>query len=250
MTIQDRRSIPRRFLPSALVLALALGLGLALGAGPALAQSSGSWGTHVVQPGESLTSIAARYCTTSWGLQYVNNIPDPDRIYAGQSLTVPLDRCGYPPGQPPPGDGVYDRGPSEHARGTVSGDLYTVAWGDTVYSISQRFGVDEKALRDANGLGPNDPILAGQKLAIPGLGEAPPEDRCVITPLVPIHAYTFPDFGSSVFGTIPAGAAVYPTGRTGNWFIISKAVFNDDGQEPLYINVGPGAATFHGSCHF
>lgn len=236
---------------AAAMVAVALAVGLLVaGAAPAAAQTTGSWGSHVVQPGESLTSIAAQYCTTSWGLQYVNNLSDPDRIYAGQSLTVPLDRCGYAPGKPPPSGGVYDRGPTEHARGSVSGGVYTVAWGDTVYSITQRFGVTEAELRAANGMGASATIYAGQRLTIPGLGTAPPDGRCVITPLVPIPAYTFPDLGSSVFGTIPAGAAVYPEGRTGNWFIISKAVFGDDGPEPLYINLGPGAATFHGDCHF
>jgi putative chitinase len=45
--------------------------------------------THVVRYGETLTSIASRYGTTVWKLAQLNNLANPNIIYAGQRLLVP-----------------------------------------------------------------------------------------------------------------------------------------------------------------
>ncbi len=44
--------------------------------------------THVVQPGETLGHIALRYGTTTQQLALLNNLSNPDLIYAGQTLTI------------------------------------------------------------------------------------------------------------------------------------------------------------------
>ncbi len=46
--------------------------------------------THVVLPGETLSSIAARYGVTTWVLAQVNSLSNPSLIYGGQVLTVPV----------------------------------------------------------------------------------------------------------------------------------------------------------------
>jgi LysM repeat protein len=46
-------------------------------------------GTHVVQPGETLYSIAVRYDTTVQSLVVANNLSNPNFIYVGQTLNVP-----------------------------------------------------------------------------------------------------------------------------------------------------------------
>jgi tetratricopeptide (TPR) repeat protein len=45
---------------------------------------------HIVQPGEYLTSIAARYRTTVSAIVELNNIANPNRIIAGVELAIPV----------------------------------------------------------------------------------------------------------------------------------------------------------------
>jgi len=69
--------------------------------------------------------------------------------------------------------------------GTVAGNIYTVAPGDTLFSIGQRFGVTVSALASANGLPPSAFIFPGQRLAIPGLVPGPTPIPVTPTPVQP-----------------------------------------------------------------
>jgi LysM repeat protein len=44
---------------------------------------------HVVQPGDTLYSLAVRYDTTVQALMVANNLSSPNLIYVGQTLSVP-----------------------------------------------------------------------------------------------------------------------------------------------------------------
>lgn len=48
---------------------------------------------YVVRPGDTLTAIAARAGTTVTALADANDLADPDRIVAGQRLTVPSQQA-------------------------------------------------------------------------------------------------------------------------------------------------------------
>lgn len=163
---------PRRFA----LLAVLLVLGLTAFVMPAGAQD---YVTVVVQPGDTLGKIAARYCA-DW--QEVYNINrqtignNPNQIEAGMVLTVP-NRCGYSPTPSTPAPvppGVYDRGPQNQATGTIAGPYYTVAWGDDLFAIGQRFGVPAAAIAQANELTNATSIQPGQTLYIPGMGPREP----------------------------------------------------------------------------
>lgn len=54
---------------------------------PTPAPSAGT--THTVAPGETLSSIAKRYGTTSKAIQEANGITDPNRVVVGTKLTIP-----------------------------------------------------------------------------------------------------------------------------------------------------------------
>jgi LysM repeat protein len=56
------------------------------------------------------------------------------------------------------------------ASGGSGGSHYTVHWGDTLFSIGRRFGVNPYRIAQANGLSNPNRIYAGQVLYIPSGG--------------------------------------------------------------------------------
>ena len=138
---------------------------------PALAQS---YISVTVQRGDSLGKIAGRYCTNWQTIYDINRQtigPNPSNIAVGMVLTIPNTCGGSVPTQLPEtgGSGVYDRGPTTHASGTFNPPYYTVAWGDTIYSVANRFGLSQDALLRANNIYQGG-LLTGQTLYIPGIG--------------------------------------------------------------------------------
>ncbi len=105
---------------------------------------------HVVQSGETLAAIAARYGVTVANLMRWNSLRNPNLIYAGQRLIV----------------GVGDAGAAAPAGG---GGVHIVRRGQTLGAIARKYGVSVEALRAANGLR-GDVIFVGQRLRIPAAG--------------------------------------------------------------------------------
>lgn len=103
---------------------------------------------HTVQPGETLSVIAARYGTTVQAIANANSIYHVNRIYAGQRLFIP----------------VVARPPGGTLRGTT---FYVVGRGDTLATIARRFGTTVSAISAANGIANPNLIFAGQRLVIP-----------------------------------------------------------------------------------
>jgi len=58
---------------------------------------------HVVQPGENLWSIASRYGVSVQQIMRANGISDPNMVYVGSVLQIPVGP--YPIGQPTPSPG-------------------------------------------------------------------------------------------------------------------------------------------------
>jgi len=71
----------RRLIPFALIL------GILLSFQPAAAQSPGP--VYVVQPEDTLSSIAARFNVSLNDLMVANNISDPNVLSVGQELVIP-----------------------------------------------------------------------------------------------------------------------------------------------------------------
>jgi LysM repeat protein len=145
---------------------------VSLGFGFSDASAQTTYVTYTVQRGDSLGKIAVEYCT-SWKAIYDLNRDtigsNPSLIITGQVLTIPANCIPTDTGSSPtpPVGTVYDRGPITHATGVYQAPYYTVAWGDTLSSIGQRFGVDWKLIAQANGI-TGTTIFAGQTLIIPG----------------------------------------------------------------------------------
>ncbi len=108
--------------------------------------------TYVVQSGDTLGAIAARYGTTVNDLAALNGIANPNLIYVGQVLQV--SGAGTPA---PPTDTC----------------IYWVKAGDTLTKIALQYGATVWALTIANNLANPSFIYVGQQLVIPNCTGAP-----------------------------------------------------------------------------
>lgn len=106
---------------------------------------------HTVSSGDTLSTIAQLYGVSLKTIVWENNLNPDATLRIGQVVTIP------------PIDGVTH---------TV------VAKTDTVSSIAQKYGVDEKLIREHNNLA-GDTIQDGQKLFIPG-GERKDAPRAIV----------------------------------------------------------------------
>jgi LysM repeat protein len=97
---------------------------------------------HVVQWGENLFRIGLRYGLTARDVALANGIADENRIWAGTKLVIPIP-------------------------GSLVPHTHTVILGDTLYSLSRRFGTTVWAIAQANGIRNVNNIRAGQVLLIP-----------------------------------------------------------------------------------
>jgi LysM repeat protein len=211
-----------------------LAVNLAFSAGVAKAQTT--YATYTVQPGDTLGKIAAKYCTT-WTVIYDLNrnvIYNPNVIYAGMVLTVPLNCTGSDGGSGTGTGTTVDYGPRLHANGTYAAPYYTVVWGDTLYSIGKRFGMPWQSIASANGI-TYAYIYAGQRLIIPSGGSTTPPPPS--QPGTPIRINFAPGTTSaSTVGTINQGApASYILwGNAGQ----SMTVTTSSHGEPLVVSIG------------
>ena len=79
-----------------LFITLALVVGVLVWMAAPTTASAQSYTTYVVQPGDSLSKIAALYCTTwqeIYNMNYQAIGPDPSVVEPGTVLTV-VNRCG------------------------------------------------------------------------------------------------------------------------------------------------------------
>jgi LysM repeat protein len=143
-------------------------------------------GTYVVQPGDTLFSIAARFNVGVSDLATINRIYDVNAVYVGQVLTLPnMLPYGFSPAYPVstvpqyPATGgpiyypvpvVYT--PPTYPSGTTITTVttytsYTVRQGDFLSSIAQRYGTTPDAIMAANAISNPNFIFTGQILTIP-----------------------------------------------------------------------------------
>jgi len=100
---------------------------------------------HIVQAGETLISIAARYNVTSEKLLAANDVRDPTSLVEDRKLLIP------------PQDQLY--------QGKIM--PYEIREGDTLLSIASKYGSSITAIEVANPHLELDPLSPGDTLAIP-----------------------------------------------------------------------------------
>lgn len=119
---------------------------------------------HEVQPGETLSEIAARYDTTVAQLATINGLPDPDFILAGTNLTIEPDL------------------PADSDNAQVVAQDYEVQPGDTLWALAQKFGVTVEDLAARNGIADPNLITVGAQLVIPAPSAASESETAPTTP--------------------------------------------------------------------
>lgn len=122
---------------------------LAAAAG-SLALLASSAGAHVVQPGESLWSIAQANGISAAQLAAANGLGAESQIVAGATITVPFAATT-----------------TSAATTTGSAGGRRVQPGESLWSIAQANGVSVTALAAANGLSTSAMLISGQSISIP-----------------------------------------------------------------------------------
>lgn len=93
---------------------------------------------HVVERGQTLTTIARTYGTTVNDIVEANELPNPNDLVIGQAMVIP-----------------------------IVGSFYFVRAGDSLFSIARRFGTTPEELARINGIQANQPLNVGFRLYIP-----------------------------------------------------------------------------------
>lgn len=109
--------------------------------------------TYNVQSGDTLYSIALKYNTTPVAIMRKNNLTN-NLLTVGQTLIIPND--------------VESTGDNQDQTDTEN--TYIVQKGDSLYSISRKFGITIDALKNNNNIVDNT-LIVGQVLSIPTQNE-------------------------------------------------------------------------------
>lgn len=123
--------------------------------------------THVVQPGETLRSIAELYGLNMDDLVLLNSVVNPDSIYVGQVLNLTAVITEIPT-VPVPTASVVEQSVSTVASALI----HTVQPAETLFRIATSYGLTVNDLATTNSISDPTLIYTGQQLIIPGI-EAP-----------------------------------------------------------------------------
>jgi LysM repeat protein len=159
------------------------------GQGGGAEDGGGEGEEYVVQPGDTLDTIAQEYNVSIVSLRIANDLEDDSTIFPGTVLIIPADAVPY--GQFPP---IIDD-ETLGAGGGFEGETYVVQPGDTLDTIAQELNISVISLRLSNELEEDSTIFPGTVLIIPedapGYGQFP--------------ALTQPDESLGAGGGLPEG---------------------------------------------
>jgi LysM repeat protein len=136
---------------------------------------------HVVQPGETLWSIAAANNLTTRTVAAFNGMSENGQVVLGSTVMVPtvaegaaaLQRAGIVPAASAQGGTATAPAAPAAPPAPAPQGAYTVRPGDTLSGIALRYGLDQASLARANGLAHPDALRAGQRLRLAGRLPAP-----------------------------------------------------------------------------
>lgn len=171
--------------------------------------------SHQVEAGDTLFGIAQTYGTTVAVLKDLNpGLPAGGKVRLGEKIRLP----GAP--EQATASAASTSGPERPATGAG----YAVQDGDTLSGVSRRFGLTIGELQARNGLAPDTPLRAGQRLSLPAgavdggaaiyaMGPSPAGVRRAPTSSKPVEAGAGEPAGSTPSAPIayqPSGPYVAP----------------------------------------
>ncbi len=120
---------------------------------------------HTVQPGESLTQIAAQFGVPWTDIVTANKLPDANALRAGMSLIIP----GYNPTAS--ADGTADEG-AQASTANVDPQqqaTHAVKAGQTLTQIAHMYDIPMGEIQRANNIANASLVKPGQVLVLPGM---------------------------------------------------------------------------------
>lgn len=100
---------------------------------------------YIVEPGNTLWGISIEYGTTVEDIATLNNIINPNLIFPGEKLIIPVS--------------TNDIKISKYS-------IYTIRWGDTLTGISEKYNIPIRTLIKLNGIANPNLIYAGSKIKV------------------------------------------------------------------------------------
>lgn len=142
--------------------------------------------TYQVKRGDTLWAIAQRTGTTVQAIASANHLANPNLILVGQKLVIPSPATeqapaaqaapatqAAPAAQAPVAPAPQPAAAAQQAAPASS--TYVVKAGDTLWSISRKFGTTVTALAAQNGITNPNLIVVGRTLMIGGAAQNTPE---------------------------------------------------------------------------
>jgi LysM repeat protein len=202
------------------------------GASAPVASTSDATGTssstYIIQPGDTLYKIMLKFNVSASALISANNLTNPNLLFVGQRLIIPGVGGTVP---------VVATQPAATAAAPVSGSVYVVQSGDTLYKIALKLGVDAASLIAANHLTNPNLLYVGQQLAIPG-GVAP---TAVPPTAVPATA---------VSTAVPTATPVPPTAQSPTATPVPPSGYNSHGIQGISFSVENTTASVNANVWF
>ena len=130
--------------------------------GTVVVPAAGTDRVVVVQPGDTLSEIALKHGLSVAQLRALNDIADPNRIYAGQRLRLT-------------GKAASTTTPTSSPKAKQV--IHVVASGENLTRIARRYRSTIAAIVKANGIANPSLLRVGQRLTIPGAASAAPSKK-------------------------------------------------------------------------
>ncbi len=124
---------------------------------------------YIVQPGDSLLTIAAQFGLSWYELAVFNNLATPDIIYAGQALRLPTTAQITEPRSPPTPMPAATPTPAPLPDPTpepAENATYTVQRGEHLMQIARSLGLDWQAIARLNDLQPPAYVVYPQQVLL------------------------------------------------------------------------------------